>query len=136
MRFDKSVDFLVVGSGGGALASALTARLHGADVLVVEKTALYGGTSANSGGNIWIPNSHHTNASPSPDSRDKALEYLLACVGDDVPRPTLEAFVDGAPRMLKFLERRSHVRFEARGYTDYYPELPGGKPEGYRTHEP
>jgi 3-oxosteroid 1-dehydrogenase len=136
MQFDKSVDFLVVGSGGGALASALTARLHGADVLVVEKTSLYGGTSANSGGNIWIPNSHHTNASPSPDSRDKALEYLLACVGDDVPQPTLEAFVDGAPRMLKFLEERSHVRFEARGYTDYYPELPGGKPEGYRTHEP
>jgi 3-oxosteroid 1-dehydrogenase len=136
MRFDHSTDLLVVGSGGGALASALTARLLGADVLVVEKTAMYGGTSATSGGNIWIPNSHHTNASPYPDSRDKALQYLRAAIDGVVPLSTLEAFVDEAPRMLKFLEDSSHVRFEARAYCDYYPELPGGKPEGYRTHEP
>lgn len=136
MKLDHSTDILVVGSGGGALAAALTARLHGAEVLVVEKTSMYGGTSATSGGNIWIPNSHHTNASPYPDSRERALEYLLASVGDEVPRAILEAFVDEGPRMLKFLEGNSRVRFEARGYCDYYPELPGGKPEGYRTHEP
>jgi len=136
MQFDHSTDVLVVGSGGGALTTALTASLLGADALVVEKTELYGGTSANSGGNVWIPNSHHTNASPYPDSREKALEYLRASIGNTVPLATLEAFVDAAPAMLKFLEERSHVRFEARGYCDYYPELPGGKPEGYRTHEP
>lgn len=136
MKFDHATDVLVVGSGGGALAAALTARLLGAQALVVEKAPEYGGTSATSGGNIWIPNSHHTNASPHPDSRARALEYLLAAIGEEVPRATLEAFVDQAPRMLKFLEDNSHVRFEARAYCDYYPELPGGKPEGYRTHEP
>lgn len=136
MKFDHVTDVLVVGSGGGALAAALTASIRGAEALVVEKTPLYGGTSANSGGNIWIPNSHHTNASPHPDSRAKALEYLAAAVGDDVAPAVREAFVDNAPRMLKLLEDNSHVRFEARAYCDYYPELPGGKPEGYRTHEP
>jgi len=136
MKFDHSTDVLVVGSGGGALATALVARILGARALVVEKTAFYGGTSATSGGNIWIPNSHHTNASPFPDTREDALEYLTAAIGTDVSRTTLEAFVDNAPRMLKLLEDRSHVRFEARPYCDYYPELPGSKPEGYRTHEP
>jgi 3-oxosteroid 1-dehydrogenase len=136
MKFDHSTDVLVIGSGGGALASALTASILGAETLVVEKTNLYGGTSANSGGNIWIPNGHHTNASPYPDSREKALAYLRAAIGSTVAPATIEAFVDSAPAMLKFLEDNSHVRFEARAYCDYYPELPGGKPEGYRTHEP
>lgn len=136
MTFDHSTDILVVGSGGGALAAALTAALHGGEVLVVEKTSMYGGTSANSGGNIWIPVSHHAAAAGHPDTPEKALEYLLASIGDVVPRKTLEAFVSEAPRMLKFLEDKSHLRFAARGYCDYYPELPGGRPEGYRTHEP
>jgi 3-oxosteroid 1-dehydrogenase len=136
MKFDHSTDVLVVGSGGGALAAALVARILDATTLVVEKTSLYGGTSANSGGNIWIPNSHHTNASPHPDSCEKVLQYLTAAIGGAVPRSTIEAFVDNAPRMLKFLEENSHVRFAARAYCDYYPELPGAKPEGYRTHEP
>jgi NADPH-dependent 2,4-dienoyl-CoA reductase/sulfur reductase-like enzyme len=85
VQFDHATDVLVVGSGGGALASALTASILGAEALVVEKTELYGGTSANSGGNVWIPNSHHTNASPYPDSREKALEYLRASIGNTVP---------------------------------------------------
>ena len=136
MKFDHSTDILVIGSGGGALATALTAAILGAETLVVEKADQYGGTSATSGGNIWIPNSHHTNASPFPDSRDKALEYLVAATAGTTTRPILEAFVDNAARMLSFLEAESHVRFEARAYCDYYPELPGAKPEGYRTHEP
>jgi hypothetical protein len=85
MKFDHSTDVLVVGSGGGALAAALVARILGGQVLVVEKTALYGGTSATSGGNIWVPNCHRTNASAYPDSRERALAYLTAAIGDLVP---------------------------------------------------
>jgi 3-oxosteroid 1-dehydrogenase len=92
MQFDHSTDVLVVGSGGGALTTALTASLLGADALVVEKTELYGGTSANSGGNVWIPNSHHTNASPYPDSREKALGYLRAAIGTTVPARDARGF--------------------------------------------
>ncbi len=136
MTFDDATDLLVVGSGGGALTSALTAAAFGARSLVIEKTNLYGGTSATSGGNIWIPNSHHTNASPHPDSRQNALTYLSAAIGVDVAPQVLEKFVDEAPEMLRFVEQNSPLRFDARSYSDYYSELPGAKPEGYRTHEP
>lgn len=136
MKFDESTDVLVVGSGGGALTAAVTASVLGAKVLVVEKSPLYGGTSATSGGAIWIPNSHHTRASSFADSREKALRYLLESVGSEVDRARIEAYVDNAPKMLEFLERHSHVRYVASPYSDYYPELPGGSPEGFRTHEP
>ena len=57
--FDKSIDVLVVGSGCGGLTSALTAKISGAsEVLVIEKSNLIGGTSATSGGVIWIPDNH------------------------------------------------------------------------------
>ncbi|HAG93329.1 MAG: 3-oxosteroid 1-dehydrogenase [Pseudomonadales bacterium] len=135
-QFDQEVDVLVVGSGAGALTAAVVARVEGCkDVLVVEKSAQYGGTSAMSGGGIWIPNSHYARAEGVQDSAKEALTYLKAVIGDEVSEARLRAYVEKAPEMLEYLARHSRVAFEPVPYSDYYPEMPGGK-EGHRTHQP
>ena len=129
------VDILVVGSGAGGLTAAITAHEGGGDVLVVEKSDLYGGTSATSGGGIWIPCNHLMEEHGQSDSVDAAMDYLKACVGDDVSNERLERYVDQAPKMLKFLEQKSQVKFVSTPYADYFPDRPGGK-DGWRTLDP
>lgn len=134
--FDKEVDVLVIGSGAGALTAAVVARIEGAqDVLVVEKSDCYGGTSAMSGGGIWIPNSHYARAQGVNDSAQDALTYLKAVIGDEVAEERLRTYVEKAPEMLQFLDRHTRLQYETVPYSDYYPEMPGGK-EGHRTHQP
>lgn len=135
-EFDTQTDLLVIGSGAGGLTAALTASIEGAEALVIEKSGLYGGTSAMSGGGIWIPNSHHLGQiAEASDSREDALAYLRAVLGDEVEPERLETFVEQAPQMLAYLEQHSRVACEPVPYSDYYPELKGGK-SGYRTHQP
>ncbi len=129
--WDAEYDVLVVGSGAGALTAALRASDLGNDVLVLEKTAQYGGTSASSGGGLWIPNNHLMLAAGIADSEEDALQYILRLTGDDVARDVVEAFVREGPVMLRYLEERSHVVFQAMTYyADYYQELPGSRPGG------
>ncbi len=131
MGWDQSVDFLVVGSGGGGLTAALVAHDLGLDTLVLEKADCYGGTTAMSGGVIWVPDNHLMKAAGIADSREDALAYLRRVVGPEVAADRLEAYVDHAPQMLRYLEQHSRVRFNAAvQYSDYYAELPGGKPGG------
>ncbi len=134
--FDQEVDLLVVGSGAGALTSAVVASIEGCkQVLVVEKSDRYGGTSAMSGGGIWIPNSHYARQEGVKDSPEEALQYLKAVIGDEVSEERLTTYVEKAAEMLEYLARNSRVAFESVPYSDYYPEMPGGK-EGHRTHQP
>ncbi|MGB0907486.1 MAG: FAD-binding protein [Maricaulaceae bacterium] len=130
-----SVDVLVVGSGAGALTAAITAHDHGGEVLVVEKTDLYGGTSATSGGGIWIPCNHLMAEHGESDTDEAAFTYLKACIGDDVSDERIKAYVSEAPKMLKFMEEKSDVKYTATPYADYFPDKPGGK-DGYRTLDP
>lgn len=124
-------DVIVVGSGAGAMTAALFAADEGLSVLMIEKTTQYGGTSAISGGGIWIPNNHHFQAKGGNDSFDKAWTYLQAAVGDRVDEARLRAYLEQAPRMVRELEERSRVRFAvAEKYPDYYPHLPGALPGG------
>lgn len=124
-------DVIVVGSGAGAMTAALFAADEGLSVLMIEKTAQYGGTSAISGGGIWIPNNHHFQAKGGNDSFDKAWTYLQAAVGDRVDEARLRAYLEQAPRMVRELEKHSRVRFAvAEKYPDYYPHLPGALPGG------
>lgn len=135
-QFDQEVDLLVVGSGAGALTAAVVASIEGCkQVLVVEKSDQYGGTSAMSGGGIWIPNSHYARAEGVKDSAAEALQYLKAVIGDEVSEERLRTYVEKAPEMLEFMARNSRLKFESVPYSDYYPEMPGGK-EGHRTHQP
>src|SRR5690606_2945939 len=97
-------DVIAVGSGAGAMTAALFAADEGLSVLMIEKTAQYGGTSAISGGGIWIPNNHHFQAKGGNDSFDKAWTYLQAAVGDRVDEARLRAYLKQAPRMVRELE--------------------------------
>ncbi|MEM9704793.1 MAG: FAD-dependent oxidoreductase [Pseudomonadota bacterium] len=132
---EKEVDVLVVGSGAGGLTAAIVARHYGGDVLVVEKTDMYGGTTATSGGGVWIPCNHLMATHGESDDDEAAMAYLKACVGDEVAEERLQAYVREAPRMIKFLEDNSDVRFVSTPYSDYFPDRPGGK-TGYRTLDP
>ena len=102
---DVETDVLVVGSGASALTAALTAAEHGARVLVIETSHCYGGTSATSGGVIWIPNNHLIAAAGGSDSKSEALQYVRELVGQDASEARINAFVDQSPRMFRFLEK-------------------------------
>jgi 3-oxosteroid 1-dehydrogenase len=133
--WDQEVDALVVGSGAAGLAAGLIAHHHGLDVLIIEKTDKFGGSTALSGGGIWIPNNHVLARDGMSDSAADARVYLDACLAlndDDVPVARREAFLTHGPRAIELLERISpHIRFEwVKDYPDYHPELPGGRPEG------
>ncbi|MDT5046719.1 MAG: 3-oxosteroid 1-dehydrogenase [Mycobacterium sp.] len=135
--WNHQVDFLVVGSGCGGLTAALTADARGLDTLIIEKAGVYGGSTALSGGNIWVPNNPTLRGIGLADSRADVRSYLDAVVGDRVPEANIDAFIDKGPRAMDFLERTSrHLRFQwCTGYSDYHPEAPGGRARG-RTVEP
>ena len=135
MSNDYDTDVLIVGSGAGALTAAVTAAHGGARVLVVEKSDRYGGTSAMSGGGIWIPASENAKRAGAEDSSDDAFLYMKTMIGDQVAEKRIRAFVQAAPEMLEFLQQNTHVSYDAIPYPDYYTEQPGAK-RGHRTQSP
>ena len=137
MKWDASYDLVVVGSGAAGLTAGLTAKLQGMKSLVIEKTDRYGGASAISGGALWIPNNHIIKGAGVPDTHELARQYLDSTIGDRVPEELKEAYITRGPEMLRFLYNKTkHMRFQyAKGYSDYYPEKPGGLSQG-RSIEP
>jgi succinate dehydrogenase/fumarate reductase flavoprotein subunit len=124
-------DVLVAGSGAGGFAAALTARLLGLDVLMVEKEPLFGGTTAYAAGVIWVPVNSHQKAAGVTDTREDALAYLTHHVGNRLDRARAEAFVENAPRMLDLFEREGFAAFTlAPAWADYHPDEPGGSQGG------
>lgn len=135
-HWDHEYDVVVVGSGAAGLAAAVTAGLRGLSALVVEKTELYGGSTALSGGAIWVPDNFHLDAAGLGDTREKARAYLDATVGDRVPAERTDAYLDQGPRMVREFHDRTDVRFMyTPGYADYFPEALGGMAQG-RSIEP
>jgi 3-oxosteroid 1-dehydrogenase len=136
--FDRIVDVLVVGSGGGGMTAALAAEAKGLDTLVVEKSAQFGGSTALSGGGIWVPGApSQTREGYTPDAAG-VVDYLRQITGGLVTDARLEQYVASAPAMMDFLEKRSPW-FEfvwKPGYADYYPELPGGSELGSTINVP
>lgn len=137
MKWDASYDVVVVGSGAAGLTAGLTAKLQGMKSLVIEKTDRYGGASAISGGALWVPNNHIIKGAGVPDTHELARQYLDSTIGDRVPEELKEAYITRGPEMLRFLYNKTkHMRFQyAKGYSDYYPEKPGGLSQG-RSIEP
>lgn len=128
-----SCDVLVVGSGSAALAAALTAAAGGLKVLVIEKSAWLGGTSAMSGGATWVPANHHARAQGLQDSPEETLEYLRASAptGWQATEDALwQRFSRAAGPMLETLERYSPLRFELTDEPDPLPQFPGAKHSG------
>jgi 3-oxosteroid 1-dehydrogenase len=130
--WDNDVDVVVLGSGGAGLTAALTAATNGASVEVYEKAATVGGTTAVSGGIVWIP-AHLRSPDgelPVEDATDYLRAQSLGFMDDDL----METFVRTGAEMLDFVEAHSDLRFEiAEGFPDYKPELPGGRPAGGRS---
>ncbi|GLX02773.1 3-oxosteroid 1-dehydrogenase [Microtetraspora sp. NBRC 16547] len=129
-------DVVVVGAGAAGMTAALVAAKRGLNTLVVEKAAKFGGSAARSGAGIWIPNNHVILDARVPDTPAKAAAYLAAVVGTEVPAERQAAFLDNGPVMISFVTQNSPLRFRyMEGYSDYYPERPGGIAAG-RSIEP
>lgn len=137
-NFDHTVDVLVVGSGGGGMTAALAADAFGLDTLIIEKSAHFGGSTALSGGGIWVPGAPAQRKAGYVPDPDGVVEYLRQITGGLVSDARLRQYVDTAPEMMEFLEKRSPW-FEfvwKPGYADYYPELPGGSAQGSTINVP
>ncbi|OBC00999.1 3-ketosteroid-delta-1-dehydrogenase [Mycobacterium sp. 852013-50091_SCH5140682] len=137
-QFDHTVDLLVIGSGGGGMTAALTADACGLDTLVVEKSPQFGGSTALSGGGIWVPGAPAQRRAGYVPSPDGVFAYLKQITEGTVSDARLRQYVTAAPEMMDFLERTSDW-FEfvwKPGYADYYPELPGGSAQGSTINVP
>lgn len=125
MEAALEVDVIVVGSGGGGLAAAIAAADGGAEVLVLERSDKFGGTTAYSGGKVWIPNNHHMRRLGIADSQELARAYLKRVVGDDYPE-MVEAFLKHGPEMAEYIEANTPLKFyPCVNYPDYHPDWPG-----------
>lgn len=131
---DTVVDLLVVGSGTG-MAAALAARDHGLSVLIVEKSGYVGGSTARSGGALWLPASQVIRGDGGGDTQQRARTYLDAAVNGTAPSSRSAVFLAHVDSTIDLLRRTTPMRFFwAKEYSDYHPELPGGSAAG-RTCE-
>ncbi len=128
--FDETFDWVVVGSGAGSMSSGMLMRQAGKSVVVLEKTEFFGGTTAKSGGVMWVPNNRFMD--PGEDLLEKAITYLDAVVGDDSDAPGTShekrlAYVNAAPKLIDFLVGQG-IALErgSKFWPDYYDNLPGG----------
>lgn len=135
-KWDQSVDLVVVGSGAGAMAAGIRAKDLGLDVLLVEKGETYGGSSAMSGGVCWVGNNPYMKKYGIADSDEETFTYLKAITKGEVADEYLRTYVTESKRMTEYFAQKTHLTFDALDkYTDYYPEMPGGKMGG-RSMEP
>ncbi|MDO9148999.1 MAG: FAD-dependent oxidoreductase [Hydrogenophaga sp.] len=118
-------DVLVAGSGAGGLSAAIAMAKAGLDVLVVEKADLFGGTTALSGGVLWIPG-NRWDPQQGDEARVMARRYLDAEAGEALDPEAVESFLRNAPHMVEWFERETCVRFVPTQYPDYHPDQPGG----------
>jgi 3-oxosteroid 1-dehydrogenase len=130
------VDVVVVGAGGAGMSAALAAGRKGLDTILVEKSAYFGGSTARSGGGVWIPGNYALKAAGEDDDLANAKQYLDSIVGDAVSKVRRDTYVDRGGEVMEFLKEHTPVRFTwVPGYADYHPEAPGGRARG-RTVEP
>ena len=129
----NETDVIVVGSGAAGLVCALIAAFGGFRVIVVEKSEKLGGTSAMSGGAVWVPANHHGRAAGVADSPAEALAYLRATApaGWRATEDALwAAFTEEAGPMLEFVERHTPLRFSLTPESDVWLDAPGAKQFG------
>jgi len=123
-------DLVVVGSGAAGLTAAITARKRGLDVVVIEKEPVFGGTTALSGGVLWIPLTHHGRQQNPADTAEQVRAFMQAETGPFYDAAAVDAFIENGPRMVDFLERETAMQFVPTLYPDYHPTAPGGADVG------
>lgn len=116
------VDVLVVGSGAAGLSAAVTAAMHGASVMVAEKASVLGGTSAWSGGWLWIPRNPLARAEGIDEAADAPLTYLQHEMGGEAADIRLQTFLRYGPEMVEFFHQRTAVQFlSGSAMPDFHP---------------
>jgi|TARA_Y100001951_G_scaffold100017_1_gene102800 succinate dehydrogenase/fumarate reductase flavoprotein subunit len=124
-------DLLVAGSGAGGMSAAIVAAKKGLKVIVAEKEPVFGGTTALSGGYLWVPNNPVSKDAGVEDSKEAAYDYIRHESGNHFDAERANAFLDAGPAMIDFMEKNTHVHFEASpAFSDYHPDAPGGLPGG------
>ncbi|MCV2894307.1 FAD-dependent oxidoreductase [Lentibacter sp. XHP0401] len=119
-------DLIVVGSGAAGMAAALTASIGGLSVAIFEKDKQFGGSTAVSGGAIWVPNNPLMRAAGMDDDAEAAMQYLSGEIGNLIDRDLVQAFIDSGPEMVNFFQTNTELQFEYRAYSpDYHPDTPG-----------
>jgi succinate dehydrogenase/fumarate reductase flavoprotein subunit len=127
VKLTDDYDVVVVGSGASGMAAAVTAKLHGLNVIVVEKESFYGGTTARAGGGLWIPNNSYAKKEGISDTWENASRYLRHSIGNRYDEKRVDAFLTSGPEMLDFFENNTELQFVvAPAYADYHPDWPGG----------
>lgn len=130
---DELFDFVIVGSGGGGIVAALVAADAGLKPVIIEKQTFVGGSTAMSGGIIWMPNNPLMRAEGVADSEEEALTYFDSVVGPPDQGSSLErrrAFVKFGPEMLSYIQGKGVRLVRCEGYSDYYDNRPGGNARG------
>ncbi len=129
-------DFVVCGGGGAGMTAALAAARQGLSTVVIEKTDWFGGSTARSGGGVWIPGNSVLRRAGVKDTPEQASTYLAHVAGDGVKLARQQALLAHGPAMLDLVRSACPVEFAwVPGYADYYPEAPGGLASG-RSVEP
>lgn len=132
----QTYDVVVVGSGAAGMTAALAAAHNGLSVIVVEKAAHFGGSTARSGGGVWIPGNEALQRAGISDTPDAAGAYLHSIIGEHVPSERIDTYLERGPEVLSFLLDAAPLEFRwVPNYSDYYPEAPGGTVHG-RSVEP
>ena len=134
----SEVDVVVVGAGGAGMSAALAAGTQGLDTVLLEKSAYFGGSTARSGGGVWIPGNYALAAAGQIDGSDEeeSKRYLDSIVGDVVPKVRRDTYLDRGAEVMDFVRDHTPLRFEwVKDYSDYHPEAPGGRLKG-RSCEP
>jgi succinate dehydrogenase/fumarate reductase flavoprotein subunit len=135
VKWDLEADVVVLGSGGAAMTAAISAHDFGAkDVVILERSGMVGGTTAMSGGMLWIPGNHHQQEAGIEDSDEDIVAYLDALAPGQLDPDTLGAVMERGPEMIRYLADKTPVRFQAYAdFPDYQPYMPGAKPDGGRS---
>lgn len=122
MSNSMECDVVVVGSGAAGLTTAVTARKRGLNVVVLEKEPVFGGTTALSGGVLWIPLSKYGRQQNPQDSVQAVREYMMHETGAYFDEAAVQAFIENGPKMVEFFERETAVEFMPTLYPDYHPD--------------
>lgn len=134
----QEFDFVIVGSGGGSVPAALVMKDQGKTAVILEKQDCFGGTSAYSGGVIWIPDNHIGNPDGSKDSLEQARTYMIAVAGPsatEVAPERRDAYLRGGAEMVRYLSAKGMTFLDAQ-WPDYHDELPGGRASGRSLSAP